>query len=122
LSNDNIIGVRAVFYYMAISFTKLKNPKLGLTDTLTFGKLAGCRICDVAQDHYEYLIWAEKSGYVKYQVEVVELIQEQASFACWKINEAQEVAPYINGNKYEYLAEIASRQDYDTSFDDDVPF
>jgi uncharacterized protein (DUF3820 family) len=107
---------------MAISFTKLKNPKLGLTDTLTFGKLAGCRICDVAQDHYEYLIWAEKSGYVKYQVEVVELIQEQASFACWKINEAQEVAPYINGNKYEYLAEIASRQDYDTSFDDDVPF
>jgi hypothetical protein len=107
---------------MAISFKNIKDPKLGLTDTLTFGKLKGCRVCDVAQDHYEYLIWAEKSGYVKYQAEVVALIQEQASFAAWQINEAEEVAPYMDGNKYEYLAEIASRQDYDTSFDDDVPF
>jgi uncharacterized protein (DUF3820 family) len=107
---------------MAISFKNIKDPKLGLTDTITFGKLKGCRICDVAQDHYEYLIWAEKSGYVKYQAEVVALIQEQASFARWQINEAEEVAPYMDGNKYEYLAEIASRQDYDTSFDDDVPF
>lgn len=107
---------------MAIGFKKLRDPKLGLTDKLTFGKLAGCRVCDVAQDHYEYLIWAEKSGYVKYQTEVVTLIQEQASFARWTINETEEVAPYMDGNKYEYLAEIASRQDYDTSFDDDVPF
>jgi hypothetical protein len=107
---------------MAISFKNIKNPKLGLTDTLTFGKLKGCRVCDVAQDHYEYLIWAEKSGYVKFQSEAIELIQEQASFAAWKINEIEEVAPYMDGNKHEYLAEIASRQDYDTSFDDDVPF
>ena len=107
---------------MAIKFNKLKDPKLGLTDTITFGKLAGCRICDVAQDHYEYLMWIEKSGYVKYQAEVVELIQEQASFARWKIHEAEEVAPYVTTNKYEYIAECASRQDYDTSFDDDIPF
>ena len=107
---------------MALQFNKLKNPKLGLTDTITFGKLKGCRICDVAQDHYEYLIWAEKSGYVKFQQEAIELIQEQASFARWQINETEEVAPYMDDNKYEYLAEIASRQDYDTSFDDDVPF
>ena len=80
---------------MALQFNKLKNPKLGLTDTITFGKLAGCRICDVAQDHYEYLIWAEKSGYVKYQAEVVALIQEQASFARWTINEIQEVKPWF---------------------------
>ena len=107
---------------MSIGFKKLKDPKLGLTDTITFGKLSGCRICDVAQDHYEYLMWIEKSGYVKYQTEVVELIQEQASFARWKIHEAEEVAPYVTTNKYEYLAEIASRQDYDTTFEDDVPF
>ena len=107
---------------MALQFNKLKNPKLGLTDTITFGKLKGCRVCDVAQDHYEYLIWAEKSGFVKFQPDVITLLQEQASFAAWKINEAEEVAPYMDGNKYEYLAEIASRQDYDTSFDDDVPF
>lgn len=108
---------------MAIQFKKLRDPKLGLTDKLTFGKLAGCRICDVAQDHYEYLIWAEKSGYVKYQKEVIELIQEQASFARWAIHEAEEIAPYMDGNKYEYLAEIASRQDYDTTFEEgDIPF
>ena len=107
---------------MALQFNKLKNPKLGLTDTLTFGKLKGCRVCDVAQDHYEYLIWAEKSGFVKFQPDVITLLQEQASFAAWQINEAEEVAPYMDGNKHEYLAEIASRQDYDTSFDDDVPF
>ena len=107
---------------MAIQFNKLRDPKLGVTDTITFGKLKGCRVCDVVQDHYEYLIWAERSGYVKFQAEAIELIQEQASFARWTINEAEEVAPYMDGNKYEYLAEIASRQDYDTSFEDDVPF
>jgi uncharacterized protein (DUF3820 family) len=108
---------------MALQFKKLRDPRLGITDKLTFGKLAGCRICDVAQDHYEYLIWAEKSGFVKYQPEVVTLIQEQASFARWIINEAEEVAPYMDGQKYEYLAEIASRQDYDTTFEEgDIPF
>lgn len=108
---------------MAISFTKIKNPKLGITDTITFGKLAGCRVCDVAQDHYEYLIWAEKQGYVKFQPEAIELIQEQASFARWQIHQAEEVAPYMDGNKYEHLAEIASRQDYDTTFEEgDIPF
>ena len=108
---------------MAISFNKLKNPKLGITDTITFGKLNGCRVCDVAQDHYEYLIWAEKNGYVKFQQEAIELIQEQASFAKWHIHYNEEVAPYMDGDKYQYLAEIASRQDYDTAFEEgDIPF
>jgi archaeosine-15-forming tRNA-guanine transglycosylase len=108
---------------MAIQFSKLRDPKLGLQDTITFGKLKGCRVCDVAQDHYEYLIWAEKQGYLKLQTEAIELIQEQASFARWKINETEEVAPYVTGNKHEYLAEIVSRQDYDTTFEEgDIPF
>ena len=81
---------------MAISFKNIKNPKLGLTDTLTFGKLKGCRVCDVAQDHYEYLIWAERSGYVKFQPEAIQLIQEQASFAAWEVNETQEVKPWFD--------------------------
>ena len=79
---------------MAVSFKKLKDPKLGLTDKITFGKLKDCRICDVAQDHYEYLIWIEKNGYVKYQPEVIELVQEQASFARWEIHQAEEVDPW----------------------------
>jgi uncharacterized protein (DUF3820 family) len=102
---------------MAISFKNIKDPKLGITDTITFGKLKGCRICDVAQDHYEYLIWAEKSGYVKYQAEVVALIQEQASFAAWKIHEEQEVKPWFEDDLLQREREmIRSIQD------DDVPF
>jgi len=84
---------------MAVSFKKLKDPRLGLTDKITFGKLAGCRVCDVAQDHYEYLIWAEKSGFVKFQPEAVELIQEQASFARWQIHQDEEVKPWFEENE-----------------------
>ena len=98
---------------MSLQFNKLRDPKLGLTDKITFGKLAGCRICDVAQDHYEYLIWAEKSGFVKYQPEVITLIQEQASFARWTINEAEEVAPYRDD------FELPKPVSFD---DDDIPF
>jgi uncharacterized protein (DUF3820 family) len=97
---------------MALQFSKLKNPRLGLTDTITFGKLAGCRICDVAQDHYEYLIWAEKSGFVKFQPEVVQLIQEQANFAAWQINYEQEVKPWFEDCSPKPI----------TIDDDDVPF
>ena len=60
-----------VCFLMAISFNKLKDPKLGMLDKLTFGKLKDCRVCDVAQDHYEYLIWAEKNGFVKFQPETI---------------------------------------------------
>ena len=70
---------------MAISFTKLKDPKLSLTDKLTFGKFKDCRICDIIEDHYEYLIWVEKQGFVKFQQIVIETIQEQASFKRWEI-------------------------------------
>lgn len=69
---------------MAKSFTKLKDPKLQLTDKLTFGKLNGCRVCDVVQDHYEYLIWCEKQGFVKFSEEVTNIIAEQASFKRWE--------------------------------------
>lgn len=73
-----------VLYYMAKTFLSLKDPKLGGLDILTFGKLKGCRVCDVIQDHYNYLIWAEKEGYVKFQQIIVETIQEVANFAKWE--------------------------------------
>ena len=102
---------------MAIQFKNLKNPKLGLTDKLTFGKLKDCRICDVIEDHYEYLIWAEKQGYVKFQQIVIETIQEHASFQKWEAPEESE-----DTNKRQDLYEILTRQDYYSSFEDDVPF
>lgn len=100
---------------MAISFSKLKDPKLGLVDKLTFGKLKDCRVCDVIQDHYEYLIWAEKQGFVKFQQEVTDCILEQANFEKWE-------APVEHNSQDDVkdLYEKVSR--IDSSWEDDVPF
>lgn len=101
---------------MAKAFSNLKDPKLGLTDKLTFGKLRDCRICDVVQDHYEYLIWAEKQGFVKYQTEVVELIQEQASFKRWQGIESEE-----EGDSDKLMDTYQKFTGY-SDMEDDVPF
>lgn len=98
---------------MAISFNKLKDPKLGLLDKLTFGKLKDCRVCDVIQDHYDYLIWAEKEGYVKFQQIVIETIQETANFAKWEAPEATE-APIVD--TYDRFNGSLG------NWDDDIPF
>ena len=85
---------------MAKSFSTLKDPKLQLTDKLTFGKLKDCRICDVIPDHYEYIIWAEKQGFVKYSKEVTDVILDAANFAKW---EAPVEEQPINPNKVTHL-------------------
>ena len=109
---------------MSLSFKKLKSPLLGLHDQITFGKLKGCRICDVVQDHYEYLIWAEKSGLVKYQPIVIETIQEMASFARWETHYTEEIAPYTKeqSDKVQTVYEVVSREGYYDTFEDDVPW
>ena len=68
---------------MALNFKNLRDPKLGLLDKLQFGKFKDCRLCDIIEDHYEYLIWAEKQNFVKFQPEVTSLILEQAHFERW---------------------------------------
>ena len=99
---------------MAKSFTKLKDPKLQLTDTLRFGKLNGCRVCDVIQDHYEYLIWCEKQGFVKFSKEVELLIAETASFKAWEPpDEDKPEEVWYDPEFGFYSASI---------IDDDVPF
>lgn len=100
---------------MAKSFNTLKDPKLGLLDKLTFGKLKDCRVCDVIQDHYEYLIWAEKQGYVKFQQIVVETIQETANFSKWEASDEHNSQDDVKD-----LYEKVTRIDYD--WEDDVPF
>ena len=94
---------------MAIQFKNLKSPVLGMTDKIVAGKLAGCRVCDVIQDHYEYLIWADKAGLLKFQAIVVETIKEQAGFKAQQRHYTEEVAPWIEPP----VADIS---------DDDVPF
>ena len=69
---------------MAIKFTKLQDSRLTLTDTIMTGKLAGSRICDVVNDYYEYLMWTETSGLLKYHQEVIVAIETQAILAGWE--------------------------------------
>jgi hypothetical protein len=100
---------------MAIQFSKLRDPRLALTDKITFGKLRDCRVCDCIQDHYEYLIWAEKAGYIKFQPIVVETIKEHAGFKNQQRHQLEEVDPYTK----EY--DEPSVQEVNFS-DDDIPF
>lgn len=95
---------------MSLSWKNLKSPLLGLQDLIPFGKLKGCRVCDVIQDHYEYLIWADKAGLAKFQPIVVETIQEAAKFADAQIHYEQEVKPWIDEDPKPLI------------LDEDVPF
>ena len=91
---------------MAISFKKLRDPKLQLTDKITFGKLAGCRVCDVIEDHYEYLIWASKSGLVVYSTPVVERLLELGGFHEKLRYYREEVVPWIKDDWDEVDSDI----------------
>jgi hypothetical protein len=42
---------------MAIAFSTIKDPRINLTDKLTFGKYTNCRVCDILEDNYEYVLW-----------------------------------------------------------------
>ena len=81
---------------MAKSFKQLKSPLLGLQDKLQVGKLSGCRICDVVDDEYDYLIWLEKSGYVKYAPETIKKIQEVAGFRAEQVHYENEIEPWLD--------------------------
>ena len=100
---------------MALNFKNLKDPKLGMLDKITFGKLKDCRVCDVIQDHYEYLIWAEKQGYVKYQQIVIETIHEHANFEKWE-DPDKRYADDKHTDTYEKIMAFTAIEE------DDVPF
>ena len=80
---------------MALQFKKLKSPLLDMTDKIMVGKLSGCRVCDVIEDHYEYLIWANKCGMLHFTKIVVETIQEHAGYKNQQQHYNEEVAPYV---------------------------
>lgn len=112
---------------MAINFNKLKDPKLGMLDNITFGKLSGCRVCDVIQDHYEYLIWCEKQGFVKFQQDVTDLILEQANFEKWQPPVEPEVESIDTALRRKLNAfhggYSSTSRDYTFSdMEDDIPF
>jgi uncharacterized protein (DUF3820 family) len=81
---------------MAKPFAQIKTTELSLTDKLTIGKFRGCRLCDIVEDEYEYLIWLEKSGMVKYSKEVIAKIHKIANFVEAKVHYQNEVKPYLD--------------------------
>lgn len=68
-----------------------------MEDKLTFGKFKDCRICDIVDDNYEYLIFLEKEGYVKYNIYLTEKIKQIAGFEREKAHYEQEEAPWEDG-------------------------
>lgn len=81
---------------MALAFNKIRSTCLAPTDKLTFGKFRDCRVCDVWDDHYEYLIWASKAGYAKFDKAVISHLHERGNFA--KIEEfyQNEIEPWLD--------------------------
>lgn len=100
---------------MAKTFTNLKDPKLQHLDIITFGKLKGCRVCDVIEDHFEYLIWCETQGFVKFSQEVKGTIKDYVEHKGWKLSEESGSQDEVK-DVYEKITRI----DYD--WEDDVPF
>lgn len=88
-----------------------------MQDKILVGKLQGCRVCDVIQDHYEYLIWAEKSGLMKYTKIVVETIQEHAGFKNQQRFIEEEIKPYLEDDLIRREREMLR-----SILDEDVPF
>ena len=81
--------------YMSKAFKDTKSSILGYTDKLTFGKFKDCRICDILDEEYEYLIFLEKDGYVKYNNDLIERIKQKAGFELEKVHYQQEILPYL---------------------------
>lgn len=80
---------------MAKAFSSIKSSDLGWEDKLTIGKFKDCRICDIAAEEYEYLIWLEKEGFVKYNKYLTDRLKQIAGFELEKVHYAEEVLPYL---------------------------
>lgn len=89
---------------MAKAFKDIKSTLLGYTDKLPFGKFKDCRICDILAEEYEYLIFLEKDGYLKYNRDLTERIKQKAGFELEKVHYAEEEAPWEDG--YEDYGDI----------------
>lgn len=102
---------------MSVSFKNLNSPVLDMTDIIRVGKLQGCRVCDVISDHYEYLIWADKQGLLKFKGIVIETIKEHAGFKNQQKYFEEEIEPFLAKDLIK-----RERAMINSILDDDVPF
>lgn len=80
---------------MSKSFASVTKPtQLGLQSVLPRGRLAGCRICDVISDDYEYLDWMNRNGYLRLDQTVLAKIQSLKAEADAEEYYQNEVAPW----------------------------
>jgi uncharacterized protein (DUF3820 family) len=79
---------------MAKTFGNLKSNKLDMLDKLTMGKFAGCRICDIIADDFEYLIWLNKQGFANFTTPVMTDLLARSGFKEAEEYYQNEVAPW----------------------------
>ena len=82
---------------MAISFSRLKKSALAPTDKIPYGKLKGCRVCDVASTHVSYLLWLHYNTATKLDQSRMSLVREAERKHDAKLHYEQEIAPYLDG-------------------------
>lgn len=81
---------------MAIAFNSTKSTALKLIDKLPFGKFANCRIVDIIDDDYEYLMWLKNNTSIVFSQEVLDKIT-----LLWRNGQEEEyyqneIAPYLD--------------------------
>jgi hypothetical protein len=79
---------------MAKTFGSLKSNKLDMLDKLTMGKFADCRICDIIEDNFEYLIWLNKQGFVNFTAPVMSDLLSRAGFKEAEEHYKNEIQPW----------------------------
>ena len=68
---------------------------LGLKDVIPIGKLASCRVCDVIEDHYQYLQWLVSKGLIKLDPQAEEAISDYITAEAAARYYDEEIAPYM---------------------------
>lgn len=96
---------------MAKSFKSLKDPKLHLSDKLTFGKYKDCRIIDIMPDSWEYLLWLGKNTQIAFGQDVIDEITKHFRGYDDKRHEEEEIKPWQQDNI-----------DFWNPDEDDIPF
>ena len=96
---------------MAIKFNKLKDPKLNLLDKFTFGKFQMCRVCDILEEDYNYVLWLHDKNPQLFASEVVTEAKLLKMEAVEKQDYEEEQKPYTTVNPW-----------YSDDWDDDIPF
>ena len=81
---------------MAIAFGRLNKNQLAPTDKLQIGKFRGCRICDIWDEDFEYLVWLHKQGLVQYSPETTLGLLNRAGFSAAEEHYKNEIAPYLD--------------------------